>query len=91
MKKEKYYSPSKFVNYWGDIYIDKTHTAYQENLDNIQFLSKDEHLEVHKGNWHTSTNRYYNPTTKQFKDFCEDMYIPCQVIELSHPITTIVN
>ena len=42
---------------------------YQGNPDNIQFLTKDEHLEAHKGSWQNPTNWYFNPDTKEFVDF----------------------
>ena len=44
----------------------------QGDADNIQFLSQEEHLEAHKGDWHTVTNWYYDPDTKTFYDF--DVY-----------------
>lgn len=59
---------------------------YQGNPDNIQFLTRDEHLEAHKGNWQNPTNWYYEPTTKQFFDFSETELIPCEPIKLSNPI-----
>ena len=62
---------------------------YQGDPNNIQFLTKDEHLEAHQGNWQNPTNWYYDPVTKQITDFGEGMYVPCPVIELSHPVTNI--
>ena len=59
---------------------------YQGHPQNIQFLTKQEHLEAHLGNWQNPTNWYYDPVSKQFTDFGEDMYIPCSVMELSEPI-----
>ena len=63
---------------------------YQGNPDNIQFLTKDEHLEAHKGSWQNPTNWQYNPDTKEFIIFGEDELIPCSIIELSKPVVTIV-
>ena len=60
---------------------------YQGNPDNIQFLTKDEHLEAHKGSWQNPTNWYYDPITKKFTDFGDGDIIPCKVIELSDPIS----
>ena len=60
---------------------------YQGDPDNIQFLTNEEHLAAHKGNWHNPTNWYYNPDTKEYVVFGEDEIIPCKVIELSDPIS----
>lgn len=62
---------------------------YQGEPNNIQFLTKDEHLDAHQGNWHNPTNWYYDPATRQITDFGDGMYVPCPVIELSHPIMSI--
>lgn len=42
---------------------------YQANPENIQFLTKDEHLEAHKGSWQNPTNWYYDPVMKEYIDF----------------------
>ena len=39
---------------------------YQGNPDNIQFLTRDEHLEAHKGSWQNPTNWYYDPKTGKY-------------------------
>lgn len=62
---------------------------YQGNPDNIQFLTKDEHLEAHQGSWQNPTNWYYDPVTKEFTDFGNGEIIPCKIIELSDPIVVI--
>lgn len=59
---------------------------YQGNPDNIQFLTREEHLEAHKGSWQNPTNWYYNPETKEFVDFGENKPTPCEIIQLSDPI-----
>lgn len=59
---------------------------YQGDPDNIQFLTREEHLEAHKGSWQNPTNWYYNPETKEFVDFGENRPIPCSAISLSKPI-----
>lgn len=59
---------------------------YQGNPDNIQFLTRQEHLEAHKGSWQNPSNWYYDPVTKQFLDFAENELIPCKTIKLSNPI-----
>lgn len=56
---------------------------YQGDPDNIQFLTREEHLEAHKGSWQNPTNWYYNPDTKEFVDFGENKPIPCEVLNLS--------
>jgi hypothetical protein len=63
---------------------------YQGNPDNIQFLTKDEHLEAHKGSWQKPTNWYYDPVAKDFTVFGKDELIPCSVIALSKPVVTVV-
>lgn len=64
---------------------------YQGDPANIQFLTRDEHLEAHKGSWQNPTNWYYNPETKEFVDFGENKPIPCEVINLSEPVRSPVN
>jgi hypothetical protein len=59
---------------------------YQGDPDNIQFLTRDEHLEAHKGSWQNPTNWYYNPETKEFVDFGDSKPIPCTAINLSEPV-----
>lgn len=63
---------------------------YQGDPDNIQFLTREEHLAAHKGNWQNPTNWYYNPEAKseaeKFVYFGEDELIPCKIISLSNPI-----
>lgn len=62
---------------------------YQGDPDNIQFLTRDEHLEAHKGSWQNPSNWYYDPMTKEFHDFGEDGPIPCKIIDLTDPIIVI--
>ena len=59
---------------------------YQGDPNNIQFLTREEHLAAHKGSWQNPTNWYYNPETKEFVDFGENGPIPCKVISLSEPL-----
>ena len=56
---------------------------YQGDPANIQFLTKDEHLDAHMKNWHNPTNGYYNPVSKQVLYFGRRKYIPCPIIELA--------
>lgn len=64
----------------------EAYPEYQGDPDNIQFLTKEEHKDAHKGNWQNPTNWHYDPATGQFTDFGEGKYTPCTAIELSEPI-----
>lgn len=59
---------------------------YQGDPKNIQFLTKKEHLEAHKGSWQNPTNWYYDPLAKRYFDFGESAPIPCKPIPLREPI-----
>lgn len=59
---------------------------YQGDPENIQFLTREEHLEAHKGSWQNPTNWYYNPETKEFIDFGKNKYVPCKAISLTNPV-----
>lgn len=59
---------------------------YQGDPENIQFLTRNEHLAAHEGSWQNPTNWYYNPETKEFIDFGENKPIPCEAINLSEPV-----
>ncbi len=58
----------------------------QGNPNNIQFLTREEHLAAHDGSWKNPTNWYYDPVTKNKIDFGEDPIIPCREFELSDPL-----
>ena len=62
---------------------------YQEKPDNIQFLTRQEHLEAHNGNFQNSTNGCYDPLTGVTKDFMNELYEPCKIINLSNPIISL--
>ena len=64
---------------------------YQGDPDNIQFLTRDEHLEAHKGSWQNPTNWYFNPETKEFMDFGDNKPVPCATIRLSEPVCSPVT
>ncbi len=64
---------------------------YQGDPGNIQFLTREEHLEAHKGSWQNPTNWYYNPETKEFIDFGENKYVPCQIIDLTDPVIKVIE
>lgn len=59
---------------------------YQEDPDNIQFLTTTEHKDAHGGNTHIPTNGFYDYKTGKTHDFGDNPPIPCDVIELSEPI-----
>ena len=58
----------------------------QGNPNNIQFLTRTEHLEAHGGSYQNPTNGYYDPLKKETMQFNGDDLIPCKVTELSEPI-----
>ena len=58
---------------------------YQGDPNNIQFLTKQEHLEAHDGSRQNSTNWFFNPETKQKIQFGDGQPIPCEIINLSNP------
>ena len=58
----------------------------QGDYNNIQFLTREEHLAAHDGDWRNPTNWYYDPITGQKTDFGDGPVIPCVVIDLSYPI-----
>ena len=58
---------------------------YQGDADNIQFLTREEHKDVHKGDFRTPTNGYYNPETKTSTDFGNKKYIPVKTVKLTNP------
>lgn len=62
---------------------------YQGEPGNIQFLTREEHLDAHLGSWQNPTNWYYNPVTKERTDFGNNSFIPCKVFELDNPIVNI--
>ncbi len=58
---------------------------------NIQFLSKTEHLDAHGGSYQNLTNGYYDPFTGKTREFGEEGFEPCTVIELSDPVIVFEN
>ena len=67
----------------------EAYPEFQGDSANIQFLSKPEHIEAHRGDYKNASNWYFDPVTHEFTDFGEGKYIPCTVIDLSDPIKTI--
>ena len=62
---------------------------YAGDPDNIQLLSKGEHLEAHGGNWQNPTNWFYNPETKLRIEFGDGPPIPCEIITISNPYSVV--
>ncbi len=67
------------------------HSDFQGDPGNIQFLSRAEHKAAHGGDFHNPTNGYYDPITGITKQFGDNKYEPCRVIELSDPIKRVVE
>ena len=45
------------------------HNSKAGDANNIQFLTRNEHLAAHKGDFHNNTNGYYDPSTGKMHDF----------------------
>ena len=58
----------------------------QGNPDNIQLLSKNEHLAAHMGDFRNPTNWYYDPVSLETICFGDGAPTACKVIELISPI-----
>ena len=65
------------------------HPECQGDPNNIQFLTREEHLAAHGGDWRNPTNGYYDPFTGVMTDFGDGPIVPCKVIELSEPVVKI--
>jgi len=59
---------------------------YQADPRNIQFLSRDEHLAAHGGNWKNRTNGYYDPAARTMSDFADGPPRPCPEVLLTSPL-----
>lgn len=58
---------------------------FQGDADNIQFLTRTEHRDAHGGDFHNSTNGYYDYNSKKTTDFGDNKYTPCKPILLENP------
>ena len=67
----------------------ETYPEYQGDPENIQFLSRPEHLEAHGGDYRNPTNGYLDPVTKIMRDFGNNKYVPCEIIKLTDPIASL--
>ncbi len=63
------------------------HPEYAGDKNNIQFLTKEEHLAAHKGDYHNSTDGYYDPKTGKTKSFGDKPPKQPKPIELSNPLS----
>lgn len=62
---------------------------FQGNPDNIQFLTKQEHLQAHDGNWKNPSNWYFDPITKQKIEFGLNELVPCKTIKLTESLINV--
>ncbi len=69
----------------------EAYPEYQGAPENIQFLSRAEHKEAHGGDYRNPTNGYFDPVTKTTRDFGDNKYEPCEIIELSNPVVCTSN
>lgn len=67
----------------------EVYPEYQGDPENIQFLSRPEHQEAHSGDYRNPTNGYFDPVTKTTRDFGDNKYEPCEIIELTNPIVRV--
>jgi hypothetical protein len=64
----------------------EAHPEYQGSADNIQPLTRDEHLAAHNGNYQNPTNGYYDPSTGVTTDFGQGEPTKPEPVNLSEPI-----
>lgn len=64
----------------------EAYPEYQGDRRNIQFLTKQEHLAAHCGNWQNHTNGYYDPVLKTVSDFGDGPPQPCAEVPLTNPL-----
>ena len=63
----------------------EAYPQYQGCVDNIQALTRDEHLAAHAGNFHNPTNGSYNPETGATTEFGDAEPTKPEPAELSQP------
>ncbi|GAA4360993.1 hypothetical protein [Angustibacter luteus] len=63
-----------------------SHPEYQDDPRNIQFLSREEHLAAHGGNWKNLTNGYYDPASRRTLSFGNSPPQPCVEMTLTNPL-----
>lgn len=64
-----------------------TYPEYAGDKNNIQLLTKEEHLAAHHGDFKNTTNGYYNPKTGRTKDFGENPPSKPKPEKLSEPLS----
>ena len=62
------------------------HPEYQGDPYNIQFLTREEHLAAHNGDFRNETNGYYDPETGETTELGEKEIEPLTAIQLSEPV-----
>lgn len=65
----------------------EAYPEYQENAYNIEFLTRQEHIEAHGGSFRNSTNGYFNPISHVTKAFSDNDIGTLEITELSSSIT----
>lgn len=63
----------------------EAYPEFQSDPNNIQFLTRDEHLDAHKGSWQNPTNGYYDPNTGTMHEFTDESVEPAPIIDLTEP------
>jgi hypothetical protein len=63
------------------------HEVHADKPNNIQWLTREEHLAAHGGNFHNQTNGYYNPESHETELFRRYPKAP-DALSLSEPIQT---
>ena len=66
----------------------EAYPEYQDDPDNIQFLTREEHQAAHEGNFQNATNSYYDPETGEFYDLGDGEELPNIERDLSDPVMT---
>ena len=63
---------------------------YQDNPENIQFLSRSEHANAHGGSYQNPTNGFYDYVTGDTINFGDEKYRPCLIITLTDSVVELV-
>lgn len=89
LEKGKAYDEDGFAFQGQHMKSAERYPEYQGDPENIQFLTRAEHLEAHDGNWKNPTNWYFNPVTKEKIDFGDGPFISCEIIQLTETIVPV--
>ena len=66
----------------------EAYPQFQGDANNIQFLTRLEHLDAHGGSYQNPTNGQYDPVSNSTKYFGEQSFKACEIIGLSDPVST---